>query len=351
MPLYSHSRLNAFEQCPLQYKFRYLDRIPAEVENIEAFTGKMVHRALEEHFRSPAAGGADRLAVALDRFRSLWKDNWSGRVRVVKKQFTPEHYHRAGLACIENFFRGESPREGERTLGVEDRILVNLDPEGRYRMQGYIDRLVLTADGAYEIHDFKTGMTLPSQSRLDQDRQLAIYQLGVEERFGTGVRVLLVWHYLYFGRTFVSVRTAAQLQDLRNGLIRKIGEVEAATEFPARESALCRWCEYERICPARKSSSTRKRSASPRDRVLEGIRLVDGYVARLQNGGPGAGEADGDLDRIRAAILDYSRQTGLEAVVGNSHVARIRNRPGKSPGGARDIQLIPLQGGQLKFFE
>ena len=40
MPVYSNSRLSAFEKCPLQYKYRYIDRIRTGTEGIEAFLAK-----------------------------------------------------------------------------------------------------------------------------------------------------------------------------------------------------------------------------------------------------------------------------------------------------------------------
>jgi len=33
----SHSRLSTFETCPLQYRFRYVDRIPREEVSVESF--------------------------------------------------------------------------------------------------------------------------------------------------------------------------------------------------------------------------------------------------------------------------------------------------------------------------
>ena len=45
--LYSHSRLASFENCPKQFEFRYIQKIPSETESIEAFVGKRVHEVLE----------------------------------------------------------------------------------------------------------------------------------------------------------------------------------------------------------------------------------------------------------------------------------------------------------------
>ena len=51
----------------------------------------------------------------------------------------------------------------------------------RYKCKGIIDRLMLAPDGAFEVHDYKTGSKLPDQAELDKDRQLALYQIGVQK--------------------------------------------------------------------------------------------------------------------------------------------------------------------------
>ena len=39
MVQYSHSRLSTFEQCPLRFKYQYIDKIKREEDSIEAFMG------------------------------------------------------------------------------------------------------------------------------------------------------------------------------------------------------------------------------------------------------------------------------------------------------------------------
>ena len=50
MPVYSHSKLATYENCPQKYKLQYIDRIelPEGSEGIEAFLGSRVHDVLEE---------------------------------------------------------------------------------------------------------------------------------------------------------------------------------------------------------------------------------------------------------------------------------------------------------------
>ena len=48
MPVYSFSQVQTYLQCPLKYKFRYVDKIvPEYEENLHLILGTEVHAALE----------------------------------------------------------------------------------------------------------------------------------------------------------------------------------------------------------------------------------------------------------------------------------------------------------------
>lgn len=52
MPFFSISKIGAYETCPLQYKYAYIDRIKVEAEDtVETFLGNIVHKVLEKLYR------------------------------------------------------------------------------------------------------------------------------------------------------------------------------------------------------------------------------------------------------------------------------------------------------------
>jgi RecB family exonuclease len=73
MPLYSHSQLETFENCPIKYKFRYIGKIrKPEEQSIEAFVGSCVHTTLQKLyddllFRVAADAGLDAADVVWGR--------------------------------------------------------------------------------------------------------------------------------------------------------------------------------------------------------------------------------------------------------------------------------------------
>jgi putative RecB family exonuclease len=254
VPVYSHSRLSTFEKCPLQYRFRYLDRIQRDTQSIEAFMGNRVHDVLERLYRDLLSARRPSLDELVSLYHRSWDEQYSDRVRIVRKEHTPGHYRATGERCIERYYRRHEPFDQADTLGLEERVVLDLDQaaRGRYRLQGYIDRLARSGDGTYEIHDYKTSSSLPGDADLRRDRQLTLYQMAVRQRHPEAREIRLIWHYLAFDRTLTSTRTEPEIEQHRRQAIGVIHAIEAAKDFPPRESALCRWCEYRDICPVQK---------------------------------------------------------------------------------------------------
>ncbi len=249
--VYSHSGLSSFENCPRQYHYRYVQKVEVTTESVEAFVGKLVHEVLERLYQFVADGRVPRMQQVLARFEQWWRERLDpARVRIVRAEMPFDFYRTTGLRCLTNHYRRSYPFDGEETLGLEEMVHFDLDGAGRYRMRGVIDRIARARDGAIEIHDFKTGRRVPSQAQIDKDRQLALYQLGVAKRFEGDAPVRLVWHYLAADVVRTSSRTPAELTSLCSDTMRVIDRVESETEFVAKPSALCGWCEYRELCPA-----------------------------------------------------------------------------------------------------
>jgi putative RecB family exonuclease len=249
--LYSHSRLSTFETCRKKFHFRYVLQIPQETEGIEAFVGKRVHEVLERLYTFLARQQVPSLRRVVERYHALFDESFDpDKVVIVKEGFDVDHYRALGVRCLEHYYRTHYPFESDETLAVEEHVKFPLDAEGRYGIQGFVDRIGRARDGAIEIHDFKTGSYVPSQKALDSDRQLALYQIGIGDRFGDDTEVRLVWHYLARGQTRTSSRTPEQLETLKTGTLRLVEQAESEQAFPARKNNLCAWCEYKPLCPA-----------------------------------------------------------------------------------------------------
>lgn len=249
--IFSHSRLNAFEQCKLKYKFRYVDGIIPEIEKtIESHLGSVVHKTLEWLYRQVKNKKIPTIDEVIMEYKSSWDDDYEDEIPIVKKNLGAEDYFNKGVKFLIDYYLEHEPFD-DNTLEVEEEIIINLDREGNYKIRGFIDRLAYNLKTEeYEVHDYKTSANLPSKETLDKDRQLALYSIAIKERYGKEKKVRLIWHYLSFNKKFHSKRTDEQLEKLKKETLELIKDIESTSEFEPNKSSLCHWCEYKSICPA-----------------------------------------------------------------------------------------------------
>ena len=320
MPIYSHSQLSTYEQCPLKYKLRYRDRIKRDIEGVEGFLGTMVHETLKKCYDDARLTKLNSLEDLHSYYDKIWQQNWHDSIVITKKDLKPEHYQTLGKKMIETYYQRYTPFDSDITIGTEMGLNFALDDENKYRMTGYIDRLSRTDEGVFQIHDYKTSAHLPSQEDADNDKQLGLYQVGIQKKWPDINNIRLIWHYLAFDRELGSSRPDEAISRLVRGTIRLINEIESAQDFPPKESGLCDWCEYPDLCPLRKHFF--KVEALPINEYLNepGIMLVNKYVSLRDE----ETRIKDEMDKVREAMLDYARREEVELIKGSDYKARVR---------------------------
>jgi putative RecB family exonuclease len=337
--VYSHSKLETYRNCPLSFKLRYIDGVRTGREGVEAFMGSRVHEALEKLYRDLRMCKPMSEDELVEAYNALWERSWHDGVEVVRKEYGPEHYRAVGEKALRDYYRRYHPFDDGVTVWLEKKVDIPLDEAGCYRMTGVVDRLTARDGGVYEVHDYKTSQTLPEQPVLDADRQLALYQMAVESAFPDAREVRLVWHYLVFGKELESRRTPQELDGLRQETIQLIREIEAAREFPPRESVLCDWCEYQPLCPLRKHLVEVEELPPARFAADEGVRLADRY-AEL-NAAKRAAEAE--MKRLREDIAAYCRRHGVEKLRGSESLVSVRFTRSPAFPGAGEGKRVGLE--------
>ena len=144
------------------------------------------------------------LEELLDYYNAQWDKEYNESVIIVNPERKAEDYRNIGKKCIEGYYKRYYPFNQGRVLGLERQIMIDLDKDGKYKLRGFIDRIAQAEDGTYEIHDYKTAGYLPEQKKLDEDRQLALYQIGIGNMWNDVEKARLVWHYVAFDKEMVS---------------------------------------------------------------------------------------------------------------------------------------------------
>jgi putative RecB family exonuclease len=328
MPEYSISQIGTFETCARQYKFIYVDKIKRYEEGVEAFLGQRFHDAMEWLYRERAFRVVP-LEELLEYYEKDWAEKWHAEVKIKKEGRTPDDYRLMGRRFIEDYYKKHHPFEEGRVLGLERYIRFPLDKDKRYNCKGIIDRLMLASDGAFEIHDYKTGSNLPKQAALDEDRQLALYQVGVQTLWPEAREVRLIWHLVAFDLEMRSARTPEALEGLKAEIAGLIDKIEATTDYEPHESALCGWCPYWDLCPAKKHLV--KIEALPPDRWKDepGVAIVDAYAELWAKRKALDAEKEAfeeELEKIREAAIAFAEREGVSVIAGTGRRLRVTGK-------------------------
>ena len=354
MTVYSHSRLSCYEQCPQKFKLQYIDKVETEVEeNVEAFLGSLVHETLEKLYRDLEFQKLNSLDEILVFLESKWNENWSEDIVIVNNEYNQDNYLNMAKKYVSNYYNRYVPFDKEKTIALEQRILIDLDQKGGYKLQGYIDRLTETKNGFYEIHDYKTNSRLPLADYIKTDRQLALYMIGVKKNYPDVKDVRLIWHFLKFDKEIDSTRTDEELEKLKVDTIELIDKIESDKKFIANAGYLCDWCEFKSIC--RQWMHLYKIKEMPENEYLSdsGLILVNRYAELKTKQKQVSIELDEEIKKVEEALILFAEKEQVDCVFGTKNKVRITESerlcfPSKNSKQRKELEEVLLKYGKLE---
>ena len=246
----SPSRAGDFQNCPLRYRLRVIDRLPEPADAVMV-RGTLVHAVLEDLLAEPAASRTLEEAVRL--LPTEW-DKLRAEEPRLAELFTTEQaadetaWLASSVTLLETYFRMEDPRHlGEHTR--EEKISHEL--ESGLTLAGIVDRIDIAPDGRIRVVDYKTGR---APSPLFEDKalfQMKFYALVIWRTRGV-IPTVLQLMYLADGSflTYEPVESELLATERKvSALWDAISQALDARDFPARKSNLCQWCSHQSICP------------------------------------------------------------------------------------------------------
>lgn len=291
--------IEMYATCPFRY---FLGRVlgvretrdTEEIWTIDALErGSLYHDVLDEFFRNlPSAQGAGdpsepsewrRLVAILDRHivrvgavgsTVAWTNEQSTLRSDLSTYLRYDARDRAE--------RGVQPRYTEQTFGGDDTtwppVVIEV-PGGHLSFRGRIDRVDLSADGRRaEVHDYKTGADRYKELEKDpvkggQTLQLALYREAVRAALrgveSIGARYALVTARGEFKsvrvdeRADVDARLRTVLSEIATGIATgSFPQVPGEEDRSSFEN--CRYCPYDRVCPAGRNLGWERKQADPK---------------------------------------------------------------------------------------
>lgn len=243
----SPSKVAAFTDCALAFRFSAIDRLP-EPPSPWATKGTLVHAALQQlHFQP-----ADRRTIeAALGFLARAADEMRHDPEFVGLDLDPEaeaRFFDEAEQLVRRYFELEDP-QAVRPIGVE--LLMEAEIGGAY-VRGIIDRLELDSDGELVVTDYKTGRAPTERHERGRLAGVHVYALLCEKLLGRRpARVQL----LYLADPVAIVCTPTE-RDVR-AAERRLAAVWTAVlracatdNFRPQPSRLCDYCAFQAWCPA-----------------------------------------------------------------------------------------------------
>jgi len=314
MATYSHSRVSTFENCPYQYKLKYIDKEKPEVSNtIEAFMGDIVHQSLENLYKDKKFKKRISKASLIKFYRDLWSKKYSEDIKIVKDGLNADNYKKMGEKFLSDYYDKYKPFEQLTILGLETQDRMTLSDGNQWHVR--IDKFACDDEGNYYVMDYKTNARMKDQEEADSDRQLAMYSIWVKDKFKDAKSVKLVWHMLAFNKEVISERTDEELERLQQEIIDKIKEIENAREFPRNVSALCDYCGFKNKCPSFKHELELEAKEEVKEfKEDDGVKLVDNFSKiklKLK-------ELQEQEDKFKSELIAFAEQKGIDVVYGSN---------------------------------
>ena len=243
----SPSACSSFKECPLAFRFSYLERLP-EPPSHWTTKGTLVHRALELLLdRPPDERTLDAALFDLDRARI----ELSAHPDFTDLVLTDEEWAQFdadAVLLVQRYFALEDPRT-VRPIGLELKLEADL---GRVRLRGVIDRLELDENGELVVTDYKTG-SVPSE--FWEAKSLSgvhMYALLCERTFGKRpARVQLF--YLTKPEAIIATPSDQSILGVERKTVAMWSAISTACErddFRPRPGRLCDFCTFKPYCPA-----------------------------------------------------------------------------------------------------
>ena len=247
---FSFSQLAAFSNCPLQYKFAFVLKIPVPTDKASLIFGRVLHNVLNE-FLEPLLDSKQAFQNSLFGETKVVNLNDKILLEIYERRWQPDgynnkeerdNYYLKGKKILNSFFERLATEGQPDVLFLEKNFTFKI---GEGVIKGAIDRVDRLTDGTLEIIDYKTGNPKEKLEYSDK-RQLILYKIFLEEFLNIKAN-LLSYYYLEGGYKTSFVAKDKDVEKLRLEVLKEIAEIKKGN-FPPNPSELCKYCDFRDIC-------------------------------------------------------------------------------------------------------
>lgn len=300
----SYSSLETYKQCPLKFKFREIDRIKVP-KTKELFFGTLIHDSLRFlHDTSRLVPPTEE--EILQHFSQKWESD------IYEDKQEEAIAFSQGVKILKNYYSQNYPTNFN-IIDLETRFEASiLSQDETHIITGIIDRIDRLENGIFEVIDYKTSRKMPGQKIIDENLQLAIYHLGIANRWPSIIQqnrpVKLSLYFLQHGEKLSTLRLPESINKTKEDILNIINQIKKdslTNNFETNSSPLCAWCQYQQYCPLFKHKFKEKTFSDS-----EAIAVTHEYFELKEK----ADEISKRMTEIKSIINRYCDEQKIERV-------------------------------------
>jgi|CXWL01.1.fsa_nt_gi DNA helicase-2/ATP-dependent DNA helicase PcrA len=233
----SPSKLQTYEDCPLQFKFQHVLRVPTPSKTFFSM-GTAIHSVAENLTKMQKDGLKPTEKLGLEILEKQWDPS------SYRNQRTKESEDRVTSKEMIKTYLEWSEKNPNTPVDVEAKFKIILND---VTISGKIDRVEMTPNGDYEVIDFKTGYTYKTKNTIKEDVQMNVYALGTEKLYGK-LPTKTSLFYIKHNKIVTHFIEEEKLNEFKEKLSEEVESI-FNEEFPAKpDSWKCSRCDYATIC-------------------------------------------------------------------------------------------------------
>lgn len=241
-PQWSATRLKSLLLCPRQFRYAYLDQIPA-VPTAPLVFGKVLHETLLFiHQHQMDEQELPQPNETLLRFDRLWQQALVEEKPLFRAgAASPEQHAKLGHEILRGYLHSVKDTRPPLAAELSFEIAVGDD-----KLRGVIDRIDEQEEGLV-IVDFKSGARKLSSQEIERDLQLTVYAFAAQQLYGRPT-ARVAQFYLRDGTYLRSLRGPDDFSWLIEEILPHARRVINDNQFPVRTGYWCQFCDYREIC-------------------------------------------------------------------------------------------------------
>lgn len=279
---FSYSKFSLYKECPLKYKFRYIDKIKEKPKSFFVF-GEIVHSVLEYFFSKLPPPPFEELIELIEK---KWEMLDQEKKNLFSDEDKIEKIKEKIRNVIRNFYiKHKDNKEIPFLLEYNSNVFID-----GIVTQVVVDKIEYKGDGKILIVDYKTGKKDLNRS-MDQ---LYFYQKVCEkdeflvkklnEKYRENYKNILVNNIVYYyveslNEMVYKRATDDEINSFWDRVLKAVDDIKSKKFDPKPNQLSCSYCDYKFICPVYEKKNINQ---NEKNNLLEEYIKIEDEIKKLK---------------------------------------------------------------------